>query len=174
MSRNLGIVMITSHPRPCRIRRVSDLLLLHRLLRILTRYSHRHPRTFHHCWMACESTCCQRSLEINGWYPSCQLSQSLRYAWTPYWAFALPHASPRCTHAGPFHSDSLVNWPKEEGGSTCACVWHICCRYLLYEGAHTPSESRPCHSEEMQVLQIWPNDTRHQPQEVQGFRRSGI
>ena len=167
------MVTITSHLRCCLIQRVSDLLLLHKLLGMLTRYSHKYPCAIHHCWMACGTTCCPRGLEIDGWYPSCQLSRSLQYAWTPHRALTISQPSPRHNRAGAFHADSLVHWSKEEGRSAYACLWHICCWYLLYTGAHTPSESWSCHSEEAQVPQIWPNDTQHQPQEVQGFCCSG-
>ena len=174
-SRNLKMEMITSCLRPCLMnQRVSDMPVQHELFRMLTKYSHRYPCTFHHCRMACRSPCCPRSLEVDGQYPPCQLSWSLRYAWTPHWAFTISQTSPRCTCTDSFHTHSLVHWPKEEVWSACAGVWYICCQHLLYEGAHTAPESWPCHSEEMQVLQIWPNDTWHQPQEVQGFCCSGI
>ena len=168
------MVTITSHLRCCLIQRVSDLLLLHKLLGMLTRYSHRYPCAIHHCWMACGTTCCPRGLEIDGWCPSCQLSWSLQYAWTPHRALTISQPSPRHNCAGAFHADSLVHQSKEEGRSAYACLWHICCWYLLYTGAHTPSESWSCHSEEAQVPQIWPNDTQHQPQKIQGFCCSGI
>ena len=158
----LKMEMITTCLRPCLIQRVSDLLPLHELFRMLTNYSHRYPSTFHHCWMACQLPCCPRSFEVNGQYPPCQLPWSLWYAWTPHWALTIPQTSPRCNRADAFHSDSLVHQPKEEGRSACACLWYIHYWHLLYEGAH-PSKSWPCHTKEAQIFQIQPNGTWHQP-----------